>query len=76
MNDSTARGYSGQQCRRWTPVGSWTVSADPTHMAEAVARYAEEGYTWMKYHLSVRHLEATYIFCTAVQRCLCVAGGF
>lgn len=42
----------GQQCRRWTPVGSWTVSADPTHMADAVVRYAEMGYTWMKWHLS------------------------
>jgi L-alanine-DL-glutamate epimerase-like enolase superfamily enzyme len=38
--------------RRWTPVGSWTVSSDPAHMAEAVQRYAAQGFTWMKYHLS------------------------
>eukprot|EP01044_Picomonas_judraskeda_P026473 COSAG03_NODE_8049_length_842_cov_0.905787_2_plen_134_part_00 len=42
----------GQQVRRWTPVGSWTVSSDPAHMAEAVQRYAAAGFTWMKYHLS------------------------
>ena len=42
----------GQQVRRWTPVGSWTVSSDPAHMAEAVQRYSALGYTWMKFHLS------------------------
>ncbi len=42
----------GQRYRRWVPVGSWTVSADPKLMAEAVMRYAARGYTWMKYHLS------------------------
>jgi hypothetical protein len=38
----------GQQARRWVPVGAWTVSAAPLHMAEAVQRYAARGYTWMK----------------------------
>ncbi|MBT6155599.1 MAG: hypothetical protein HOL01_06685 [Planctomycetaceae bacterium] len=42
----------GQRFRRWVPVGSWTVSAAPKLMAEAVRRYADRGYTWMKYHLS------------------------
>eukprot|EP01043_Picozoa_sp_COSAG02_P010564 COSAG02_NODE_373_length_23594_cov_6.892190_11_plen_332_part_00 len=42
----------GPQQRAYVPVGSWTVSAEPTHMAEAVQRYAAQGYTWMKYHLS------------------------
>ena len=42
----------GQRYRRWVPVGSWTVSADPTHVAEAVQQYARRGYTWLKYHLS------------------------
>ena len=42
----------GQKYRSWVPVGSWTVSADPSHMAEAVQRYSAEGYTWLKYHLS------------------------
>ena len=42
----------GRQHRRFVPVGSWTVSADPAHMAAAVKRYSAAGYTWMKYHLS------------------------
>ena len=42
----------GQKHRSWVPVGSWTVSCHPDRMAEAVTRYAEQGYTWMKYHLS------------------------
>ena len=42
----------GQKHRSWVPVGSWTVSTHPDHMAEAVQRYASMGYTWMKYHLS------------------------
>ena len=42
----------GQRYRAWVPVGSWTVSSDPKHMAEAIQRYAAEGYTWLKYHLS------------------------
>jgi L-alanine-DL-glutamate epimerase-like enolase superfamily enzyme len=42
----------GPQQRGYVPVGSWTVSAEPAHMAEAVQRYAARGYTWMKYHLS------------------------
>jgi len=42
----------GQRYRQWVPVGSWTVSADPTHMADAVQRYSARGYTWLKYHLS------------------------
>ena len=42
----------GQKHRSWVPVGSWTVSTHPKRMAEAVERYAEMGYTWMKYHLS------------------------
>ena len=42
----------GQRYRAWVPVGSWTVSTDPARMAETVAEYASQGYTWMKYHLS------------------------
>ena len=42
----------GQRYRAWVPVGAWTVSTDPKHMAEAVQRYSEQGYTWLKYHLS------------------------
>lgn len=42
----------GQRYRRWVPVGSWTVSADPKRMAQAVKRYAANGFTWMKFHLS------------------------
>lgn len=42
----------GQRYRRWVPVGSWTVSTHPKHMAEAVRRYSRQGYTWLKYHLS------------------------
>jgi gluconate/galactonate dehydratase len=42
----------GQKHRSWVPVGSWTVSTHPDHMADAVQRYAAMGYTWMKYHLS------------------------
>ncbi len=42
----------GQRYRRWVPVGSWTVSTHPSHMAEAVTNYSAMGYTWMKYHLS------------------------
>ena len=42
----------GQKYRSWVPVGSWTVSTHPDHMAAAVQRYAARGYTWMKYHLS------------------------
>ena len=42
----------GQRHRSWVPVGSWTVSTHPDRMAEAVERYAEQGYTWLKYHPS------------------------
>ena len=42
----------GPRYRAWVPVGSWTVSTDPALMAETVAEYASQGYTWMKYHLS------------------------
>ena len=42
----------GQKHRSWTPLASWTVSTHPDHMAEAVRRYAAQGFTWMKYHLS------------------------
>ena len=42
----------GQKYRSWVPVGCWTVSTDPSRMAETVATYAAQGYTWMKYHLS------------------------
>ncbi len=30
----------GQKYRSWVPVGSWTVSSAPSHMAEAVEHYA------------------------------------
>jgi gluconate/galactonate dehydratase len=42
----------GQKYRSWVPVSSWTVSTHPERMAEAVERYAAQGYTWMKFHLS------------------------
>jgi L-alanine-DL-glutamate epimerase-like enolase superfamily enzyme len=42
----------GVRKRAWVPVGSWTVSTHPTRMAEAVQKYSEEGYTWLKFHLS------------------------
>ena len=42
----------GPKYRSWVPVGAWTVSTNPGHMAQAVEQYAEDGYTWMKYHLS------------------------
>ena len=42
----------GPKYRSFVPVGAWTVSTHPAHMAEAVTRYAAEGYTWLKYHLS------------------------
>jgi len=34
----------GPQQRAYVPVGSWTVSAAPAHMAEAVQRYQARGY--------------------------------
>ena len=42
----------GQAYRKLVPVGSWTVSADPSHMADAVTKYSKLGYTWLKFHLS------------------------
>ena len=42
----------GQKYRSWVPVASWTVSTHPELMAAAVQAYAEQGYTWMKFHLS------------------------
>ena len=42
----------GQKYRSWVPVGSWTVSTHPDRMAQAVEKYAAQGYTWMKFHLS------------------------
>ena len=42
----------GQAYRKLVPVGSWTVSADPSHMADAVRKYSKLGYTWLKFHLS------------------------
>ena len=42
----------GQRYRRWVPVASWTVSTHPKRMAQAVERFSDMGYTWMKYHLS------------------------
>ncbi|HCL30220.1 MAG TPA: hypothetical protein DIC52_17535 [Candidatus Latescibacteria bacterium] len=42
----------GQKYRSWVPVSSWTVSTTPERMAAAVADYAAQGYTWMKFHLS------------------------
>ena len=42
----------GQKYRSFVPVGAWTVSTHPEHMAETVTRYADQGYTWLKYHLS------------------------
>ena len=42
----------GQRYRRLVPVGCWTVSTNPKHMAETVQQYATDGYTWLKYHLS------------------------
>ena len=42
----------GQRYRRWVPVGAWSVSTHPAQMADTVKRYADLGYTWLKYHLS------------------------
>ena len=42
----------GQKYRSWVPVGSWTVSTHPSRIAEAIEKYATQGYTWMKFHLS------------------------
>ena len=42
----------GQRYRSWVPTGSWTVSTHPRRMAEAVEKYAAQGFTWMKFHLS------------------------
>ncbi len=42
----------GQKYRSWVPVASWTVSTHPQRMARAVADYAAQGHTWMKFHLS------------------------
>ena len=42
----------GQKYRSWVPVAAWTVSTHPDRMARAVQAYAEQGHTWMKYHLS------------------------
>ncbi|MCH2376086.1 MAG: hypothetical protein MK538_18020 [Planctomycetes bacterium] len=42
----------GQRYRRWVPVAAWTVSTHPKLMAESLKRFAAQGYTWMKYHLS------------------------
>ena len=42
----------GPRQRAWVPIGAWTVSTRPEHMAEAVRRYAAMGFTWMKFHLS------------------------
>ena len=38
----------GPQQRAYVPVGSWTVSAAPAHMAEAVQRYQARGYVSMQ----------------------------
>ncbi len=42
----------GQKYRSWVPAAAWTVSTAPQRMANSVRRYAAQGYTWMKYHLS------------------------
>jgi len=42
----------GQKHRSWVPVAAWTVSTHPDRMARAVQAYAEQGHTWMKFHLS------------------------
>lgn len=42
----------GQRYRAWAPAAAWTVSTHPDRMATAVQKYAERGFTWMKYHLS------------------------
>ena len=42
----------GRKFRSWVPNASWTVSTHPRRMAEALQRYSERGFTWMKFHLS------------------------
>lgn len=42
----------GQKHRSWVPVSSWNVSTHPDRMAASVRRFADQGFTWMKYHLS------------------------
>lgn len=45
----------GNMKRRWVPVGAWFVASHPRAMADAVQRYAAQGHTWMKYHVSPFH---------------------
>jgi hypothetical protein len=45
----------GPMSRRWVPVSAWFVATTPAMMATAVRTYAEQGHTWMKYHVSPFH---------------------
>lgn len=45
----------GNMQRRWVPVSAWFVASHPAAMAQAVQRYASQGHTWMKYHVSPFH---------------------
>eukprot|EP01050_Picozoa_sp_SAG11_P026901 SAG11_NODE_6612_length_1279_cov_1.161864_1_plen_109_part_00 len=45
----------GRIKRRWVPVSSWFVAAEPAAMAAAVVEYASQGHMWMKYHISPFH---------------------
>lgn len=45
----------GPMARRWVPVSAWFTATEPHRMAEAVATYAAQGHTWMKYHVSPFH---------------------
>ena len=45
----------GPMARRWVPVSAWFTATEPHRMAEAVAEYAAQGHTWMKYHVSPFH---------------------
>lgn len=45
----------GPMARRWVPVSAWFTATEPQRMAEAVAKYAGQGHTWMKYHVSPFH---------------------
>ena len=42
----------GQKYRSWVAAAAWTVSTHPDRMAGAVQAFAEQGHTWMKFHLS------------------------
>ena len=55
----------GPQQRAYVPVGSWTVSAAPAHMAEAVQRYQARGYVSACMQLPLRRPPVPHRRCCA-----------